>query len=243
MKIAIPKERHPDETRVAGSPEVVKKLTDLGFDVVVEKGAGAGASFSDAEFKQAGATIAKDERTALKTADIVFKVRRPIIKQGLNEVAMMKKGALLLATIYPTANRKDVEAYAKAGISAFAMELMPRISRAQSMDVLSSQSNLAGYKSVLDAASEFGRAFPMMMTAAGTIAPAKVFVLGVGVAGLQAIATSQTPGRRGHRLRCAPGGQGASGEPGAASSSRSIPKRPRTRKPPAVMPRKWAPIF
>ena len=194
MKIAIPKERRPDETRVAGSPEVVKKFTSLGFDVVVEKGAGATASFADAVFKEAGATIAKNERTALKTADIVFKVQRPIIKQGLNEVALMKKGALLLATIYATANRKDVEAYAKAGISAFAMEQMPRISRAQSMDVLSSQSNLAGYKAVLDAASEFGRAFPMMMTAAGTITPAKVFVLGVGVAGLQAIATAKRLG-------------------------------------------------
>ena len=144
MKIAIPKERYPDETRVAGSPEVVKKLTALGFDVVVEKGAGAMASFSDAEFIKAGASIAKDEQAALKTADIVFKVQRPIIKKGLNEIAMMKKGALLLAIVNATSNRKDVKAYAKAGISTFAMELMPRISRAQSMDVLSSQSNLAG---------------------------------------------------------------------------------------------------
>lgn len=196
MKIAIPKERRPGETRVAASPDMVKKLVGFGFDVVVEKGAGTVASFTDAAFKDAGATIAKDEATALKTADVIFKIQGPIIEgdASKNELAMMKKGAMLVAHIGALYNRDDVEAYAKAGITAFAMELMPRISRAQSMDILSSQSNLAGYKAVLDAAAEYSSAFPMMMTAGGTIAPAKVFIMGVGVAGLQAIATAKRLG-------------------------------------------------
>lgn len=196
MQIAIPKERRPGETRVAASPELVKKLVGFGFDVVVEKGAGAAAAFTDAAFKEAGATIAKDEASALKSADMVFKVQRPIIEGDAkdNEVAMMKKGAVLIAHIGALYNTKDVDAYAKAGITAFAMELMPRISRAQSMDILSSQSNLAGYRAVLDAAVEYSSAMPMMMTAGGTIAPAKVFIMGVGVAGLQAIATAKRLG-------------------------------------------------
>ncbi len=196
MKIAIPKERRPGETRVAISPDVVKKLVGFGFEVIVEKGAGMASSLTDDAFKEAGASIAKDEATALKSADIIFKIQRPIIDgdKNKNELGMMKKDAILIASIGALTNRKDVEAYAKAGITAFAMELMPRISRAQSMDILSSQSNLAGYKSVLDAAHEFGRAFPMMMTAAGTIPPAKVFIMGVGVAGLQAIATAKRLG-------------------------------------------------
>ena len=196
MKIAVPKERRPGEARVAVSPDVVRKFKGLGFDVAVEKGAGAGASFTDAAYREAGAVLAKDERTALKGADVVLKVRRPIVEGGKakSELAMMKKGAILIGHLEAVANKRDVAAYAKAGITAFAMELMPRISRAQSMDVLSSQSNLAGYRAVLDAAGEFGRAFPMMMTAAGTVAPAKVFVMGVGVAGLQAIATAKRLG-------------------------------------------------
>jgi NAD(P) transhydrogenase subunit alpha len=197
MKIAIPKERRPGEGRVAGSPDVVKKLTGFGFDVVVETGAGATSSFTDAVFKEAGATIAKDEKAALKDADIILKIQAPIIKgegEDAGELAAMKKGAILIAHLSALTSKKDVEAYAKAGITAFAMELMPRITRAQSMDILSSQSNLAGYKAVLDAAHEFGRAMPMMMTAAGTIAPAKAFVMGVGVAGLQAIATAKRLG-------------------------------------------------
>ncbi len=196
MKIAIPKERRPGETRVAVSPDVAKKLVGLGFDVIVEKGAGAGAAFTDDAFKEAGATIAKDEATALKDADVVLKVQRPIAEgdETNNELAMMKKGAVLIARLDALVNQKDVEAYANAGITAFAMELMPRITRAQSMDILSSQSNLAGYKAVLDAAAEFTSAMPMMMTAAGTIAPAKVFIMGVGVAGLQAIATAKRLG-------------------------------------------------
>ncbi len=194
MKIAIPKEHRPGETRVAGSPEVVKKLIALGFEVTVEKGAGDRASYPDQAFKDAGATIAKDEAAALKSADVVFKVQRPILEGDGNELAMMKKGAILIASLGALVNRNDVDAYAKAGITAFAMELVPRISRAQSMDILSSQSNLAGYKAVLDAAAEYGRAFPMMMTAAGTIAPARAFIMGVGVAGLQAIATAKRLG-------------------------------------------------
>ncbi|MEE9545646.1 MAG: NAD(P) transhydrogenase subunit alpha, partial [Rhodospirillales bacterium] len=196
MKIAIPKERRPGERRVASSPEVVKKLSGLGFDVVVEQDAGAGAFYSDAAFRGAGALIVKNAAAALKDADIVLKVRRPILEGGedSDELSKMKKGAILIANLGALGNPKDVEAYAAAGITAFAMELMPRISRAQSMDVLSSQSNLSGYKAVLDAASEFGRVFPMMMTAAGTVAPAKVFIMGVGVAGLQAIATAKRLG-------------------------------------------------
>jgi NAD(P) transhydrogenase subunit alpha len=190
MKIAVPRERRQGETRVAASPEVVKKLIGLGFQVTVEKGAGLGASFTDKAFEDAGAAIAKDAETALKTADIVFKVQAP----DPDEIPFMKKGAILIASLNALANPKEAEAYAKAGLTAFAMELMPRISRAQSMDVLSSQSNLAGYKAVIEAASEFGRAFPMMMTAAGTVPPAKVFVMGVGVAGLQAIATAKRLG-------------------------------------------------
>ena len=196
MKIAIPKERRAGETRVAGSPEVVKKLTGLGFQVVVEKGAGVSAAFTDDAFKAAGADIAADAATAVKDADVVLKVQAPMIggEDGLDEVSLMKKGAIVMGYLSALTERDRIETYAKAGITAFALELMPRITRAQSMDILSSQSNLAGYKAVLDAAAEFGRAFPMMMTAAGTVAPAKVFVMGVGVAGLQAIATARRLG-------------------------------------------------
>ena len=190
MKIAIAKESRPGERRVAASVEVVKKLTGFGFDVVVEKDAGREASITDQDFKDAGATIAKDAATTLKTADVVLKVQRPTDA----EVGLMKKGAVLCAHLSALTEKADVEALAKAGVTAFAMELMPRISRAQSMDVLSSQSNLAGYKAVLDACNEYGSALPMMMTAAGTIAPAKAFIMGVGVAGLQAIATAKRLG-------------------------------------------------
>jgi len=190
MKIAIPKERRAGETRVAASPEVVRKLIDLGFQVTVEKDAGHGASFTDAAFKDAGATIAKDVASATKSADIVLKIQGP----ETGELNHYKKGPILIGSLGALGNPKDMKAYAAAGLTSFAMELMPRISRAQSMDVLSSQSNLAGYKAVLDAASEFGRALPMMMTAAGTVAPAKVFIMGVGVAGLQAIATAKRLG-------------------------------------------------
>lgn len=194
MKIAIPKERAPGESRVAASPDMVKKYVGFGFDVVVETGAGDGAAMPDAEYEAAGATIAGDEAAALDGADAVFKVQRPSVSGDGNELAMMKQGAVLVGHLQALTNRDDVQAYADAGITAFAMELMPRISRAQSMDILSSQSNLAGYRAVIDGAYEFGKAMPMMMTAAGTVPPAKVFIMGVGVAGLQAIATAKRMG-------------------------------------------------
>jgi NAD(P) transhydrogenase subunit alpha len=196
MKIAVVKERRPFETRVAAVPETVKKLIGLGQTVTVESGAGDGAGLPDALYAEAGATLAPDAAAALKDADVVLKVQRPLTAQegGPDELALMKSGAILIGILAPLQSRDQVTAYAAAGVDAFAMELVPRITRAQAMDVLSSQANLAGYKSVLDAAQHFGRAFPMMMTAAGTIAPARVFVMGVGVAGLQAIATARRLG-------------------------------------------------
>ncbi|MGY8991352.1 MAG: Re/Si-specific NAD(P)(+) transhydrogenase subunit alpha [Rhodospirillales bacterium] len=195
MKIAVPKERRPGEKRVAISPEVAKKLIALGFDVTVESNAGEAASYTDAALKEAGATIAPDAASTLKDADVIIKVQPPIVEgETENELTHMKKGAIIIAHLSALTNKADVEQYAKSGLTAFALELMPRISRAQSMDILSSQSNLAGYRAVLDAAYEYGRGFPMMMTAAGTVPPAKVFIMGVGVAGLQAIATAKRLG-------------------------------------------------
>ncbi|SMF74796.1 NAD(P) transhydrogenase subunit alpha [Azospirillum oryzae] len=196
MKVAIPKERRAGELRVAASPETVKKLKGLGLDVVVESGAGLGSSITDAAYEAAGASIAADEASALADADIVLKVQRPLIaaEGGEDELSLIRKGALLFAILNPHNSRDHVKAYADAGVNAFAMEFMPRITRAQVMDVLSSQANLAGYKAVVDAASEYGRAFPMMMTAAGTVPPARAFIMGVGVAGLQAIATAKRLG-------------------------------------------------
>ena len=194
MKVAIPRERMPGETRVAASADMVKKLVGFGFEVVVEKGAGEDAAIPDADFEAAGATIAKDEASALGDADVVIKVQRPVMDGRLNEVTMMKSGAILVAQLAALTHRDEVEAYAQAGLTTFALELMPRISRAQSMDILSSQNNLAGYKAVIDGAAEFGSALPMMMTAAGTVPAAKVFIMGVGVAGLQAIATAKRLG-------------------------------------------------
>ena len=188
MKIAVLKEP-TGETRCAAIPETVKKLIALGAQVTVEKGAGDGASIADSEFKDAGATLAT-RAEAVKGADIILAVSGPDPKS----LTGAKKGALLIGGLDPARRRDAIEAYAAAGIDALAMEWLPRITRAQSMDVLSSQSNLAGYKAVVDAAAEFARAFPMMMTAAGTISPAKVFVMGVGVAGLQAIATARRLG-------------------------------------------------
>jgi len=195
MQIAIPKERRADEARVAASPDTVKKLKGLGFDIVVESGAGSSAAIPDSQFVEAGAVIAEDAAAALKDADIVLKVQRPLTaEEGLDEIAMLKPGAILIGTLAALQNKAQVQQYAERGVTAFAMELVPRISRAQNMDVLSSQANLAGYKSVLDAAAVYGRAFPMMMTAAGTVPPARVLVLGAGVAGLQAIATAKRLG-------------------------------------------------
>jgi H+-translocating NAD(P) transhydrogenase subunit alpha len=188
MKLGIPKETRPNETRVAATPESVKKFKALGVEILVESGAGAGAHFADSDYAAAGATLVS-AREAL-AADVVLKVQRPTAE----ELPHVRKGALLAAILSPYADRAMVSQYATQGVNAFAMEFMPRITRAQSMDVLSSQSNLAGYKAVIDAAGLFGRAFPMMMTAAGTIAAARVLVMGVGVAGLQAIATAKRLG-------------------------------------------------
>jgi len=190
VKIAVLKQAEAGELRVAATPETVKKYIGLGATVAVEKGAGDGASIADADYEAAGATIAATRKDVLKDADAVLAVQGPDPKA----LAGMKKDAWLIASLNPLGERARVDAYAKAGIEALAMEFVPRITRAQSMDVLSSQANLAGYKAVLDAAAEYGRAFPMMMTAAGTVSAAKVFVMGVGVAGLQAIATARRLG-------------------------------------------------
>jgi len=196
MKVAVVKERRAFERRVAASPDTVKRMVGMGLEVVVESGAGEGAWFSDAAFAEAGASLVADEAAALSDADIVLKVQRPLIggDAGIDELALLKRGAVLVGLLQPGQNPADAEAYAGAGIAAFAMELVPRITRAQAMDVLSSQANLAGYKAVIDAAVEFGRAFPMMMTAAGTIKASRLLVMGAGVAGLQAIATGRRLG-------------------------------------------------
>jgi NAD(P) transhydrogenase subunit alpha len=190
MKVAVLKERRAGETRVAATPETVKKLKGLGLDVTVESGAGNGAQVFDNDYIAAGATVSPDRATMLRDADIVLKVRGP----EPDEIQAMKKGAVYASLLAPYSEKDVIAKLAAQGVNAFAMEFIPRISRAQSMDVLSSQANLAGYKAVIDACAQFGRAFPMMMTAAGTIAPARVFIMGVGVAGLQAIATARRLG-------------------------------------------------
>jgi H+-translocating NAD(P) transhydrogenase subunit alpha len=187
MKIAIPKEIAAGEPRVAAVPDTVKKLKALGADVTIEPGAGAQSGVPDGDYEAAGASISAD---AVKDADIILKVRRP----EAGELSKYKRGALTIAIMDPYGSDAALKSMADAGVSAFAMELMPRITRAQAMDVLSSQANLAGYRAVIEAADSFGRAFPMMMTAAGTIPAAKVFIMGVGVAGLQAIATARRLG-------------------------------------------------
>ena len=194
MKVAIVKERRAYERRVAASPDSVKRLLAMGLDVAIESGAGEGASFPDAAYAASGAVIAADRASALAGADIVLKVQRPLIGGREDELGLLPRGAVLVGLLQPLQNRADVEAYAQAGLTAFALELLPRITRAQAMDALSSQANLAGYRAVLDAAGEFGRALPMMMTAAGTIKAARVLVMGAGVAGLQAIATARRLG-------------------------------------------------
>jgi H+-translocating NAD(P) transhydrogenase subunit alpha len=187
MKVAVTAETDPGEPRVAATPETVKKLTGLGAEVAVEPGAGVKSGILDADFAAAGANVTAD---AINGADIVLKVRRP----SGSELAGYKRGALVVAIMDPYGNETALKQMADAGLVAVAMELMPRITRAQSMDVLSSQANLAGYRAVIDAAEEYGRALPMMMTAAGTVPAAKVFIMGVGVAGLQAIATARRLG-------------------------------------------------
>jgi NAD(P) transhydrogenase subunit alpha len=188
LRIGVLRESAPGETRVAATPETVKKIVGLGHTVVVQAGAGANASAPDDLFKAAGAEIAGDG--GIGAADLVMKVRRPTEA----EVAAMRPGAGFVSLLEPYGDKAAIESLAKAKVDALAMEFIPRISRAQSMDALSSQANLAGYRAVIEAAALYGRAFPMMMTAAGTVAAAKVFVMGVGVAGLQAIATARRLG-------------------------------------------------
>jgi NAD(P) transhydrogenase subunit alpha len=189
LRIAVLKERAPGETRVAATPETVKKFLALGAGVAVEEGAGAAASITDAAYREAGADVVPGPQ-AVEGADIVLGIQAPDVMA----LAGARPGAMVAALFDPFARGDRVQAYADAGFEALSMEFMPRITRAQSMDVLSSQSNLAGYKAVLAAANVYGRAFPMMMTAAGTVQAAKVFVMGVGVAGLQAIATAKRLG-------------------------------------------------
>jgi NAD(P) transhydrogenase subunit alpha len=190
MIVVATSAEHGGEPRIALSPETAKKLKALGCEVRVQAGAGNGSFFLDSAFAEAGATVLPTAAETLKDADIVLKVRRP----SSEEVGTMKRGALLAAMLDPYSGKEGIEAMAAAGIDAFSMEFMPRITRAQSMDVLSSQSNLAGYKAVIDAAARFSRAFPMMMTAAGTVPAARVFIMGAGVAGLQAVGTAKRLG-------------------------------------------------
>ena len=190
MRIAVPTEADPSETRVAATPETVKKYVGLGAEVAVQAGAGIKSGITDADFQSAGATLASDAAGAIAGADIVLRVKRP----AGNEVEGAKPGAAVIAIMDPYGNQDAVADLGRRGVTAFAMELMPRITRAQVMDVLSSQANLAGYRAVIDGAAEYGRAIPMMMTAAGTIPAARIFIMGVGVAGLQAIATARRLG-------------------------------------------------
>src|SRR5882724_1710198 len=189
MKIAIVRERADGETRVAATPETVQKLIGLGNTVSIEAGAGDSARFPDKDYAAAGATVTS-AADAVKDADIVLTVRRPTPDVLIGA----KQGALVIGSMDPYGNEADIASLARMGVTLVAMEFMPRITRAQVMDILSSQANLAGYRAVIEAAEAFGRAFPMMMTAAGTIPAAKVFVMGVGVAGLQAIATARRLG-------------------------------------------------
>src|SRR4051795_1716097 len=188
MKIGIPRERRDDERRAAASADTVKRYKGLGLEPVVEAGAGNGAAVSDQMFTEAGANVV--DEAATWDSEIVLKVQRPTDE----EMARLKQGQVLVGMLDPYNSREQVEAYAKAGVTAFAMELLPRTTRAQAMDVLSSQANLAGYKALVDAMAEYSRVLPMMMTAAGTVTPAKVFIVGAGVAGLQAIATARRMG-------------------------------------------------
>jgi NAD(P) transhydrogenase subunit alpha len=190
VALAVTRERRDGETRCAVTPDTIKKLTALGCTVTVEAGAGQGSSIPDVEFAAAGATVAADTHAVLSGADVLLKVRGPTAQ----EISALKPGAIVVALLDAYREKDTVAALAKAGATTFAMEFVPRITRAQVMDALSSQANLAGYRAVIEAAHSYGRGFPMMMTAAGTVAAAKVFVMGVGVAGLQAIATARRLG-------------------------------------------------
>ncbi len=190
MRIAVPSETQGNETRVAATPDTVKRLIGMGADFVVQSRAGLSSGITDSEFETAGAKIASSAADTVRDADVVLQVRRPVA-DALHGV---KPGAIVLAVMDPYGNEAELQKLADAKVSAFAMEFMPRITRAQSMDVLSSQANLAGYRAVVDGAAEYGRALPMMMTAAGTVPAARIFIMGVGVAGLQAIATARRMG-------------------------------------------------
>jgi NAD(P) transhydrogenase subunit alpha len=190
VKVASPKERAQDERRVALVPDTATKLKGAGLEVSVERGAGSAAFLSDAEYEKAGVVVVNDAASLLADADAVLKVQAP----ALDEIDLIKKGAVLISFLQPATQGDIVRALAKRGVTAFSLELVPRISRAQSMDALSSQASAAGYKAVLLAAARLGKFFPMMMTAAGTVAPARVLVMGAGVAGLQAIATARRLG-------------------------------------------------
>jgi NAD(P) transhydrogenase subunit alpha len=195
MKIAILKERRPHETRVAATPETVKKLKALGAEITIEAGAGVAAAYTDQAYLDAGANIVADAASAVAASDIIFKIQRPMsAEEGVDELALLRAGQTLMSPLGALTNKDLVAALAAKGVQAFALELIPRITRAQSMDILSSQANLAGYKAVLLAADNFGRIFPQMMTPGGTLAPARAFIMGVGVAGLQAIATARRLG-------------------------------------------------
>ena len=195
MKIVILKERRPHETRVAATPETVKKLKALGAEITIEAGAGVAAAYTDQAYIDAGANIVPDAATASAAGDIIFKVQRPMsAEEGVDELALLRSGQTLMSPLGALTNRDLVGALAAKGVQAFALEMIPRITRAQSMDILSSQANLAGYKAVLLAADNFGRIFPQMMTPGGTLAPARAYIMGVGVAGLQAIATARRLG-------------------------------------------------
>ncbi|MFL0810019.1 MAG: Re/Si-specific NAD(P)(+) transhydrogenase subunit alpha [Agarilytica sp.] len=196
MKIVVPIERRVAERRVAATPETVKKFKGMGFDVAIESGAGLNSRYTDAMYVEAGASIVEDTAALYQDAGIVLKVQRPLLagEGDVDELALIPEGALLISVLSPYNAPESLQKYADAKVTAMALEFVPRITRAQSMDVLSSQSNLAGYRAVLDAAFEYDRGMPMMMTAAGTVAPARVMVLGAGVAGLQAIATAKRLG-------------------------------------------------
>ena len=196
MKIGVPRERRPGEARVAVSPDTAKRLAGRGIEVLIERGAGQAARFADQSFADAGARLVDDAAGIYGDADVVLKVRRPLCADegASDEMALLRSGQVLVGMLDPYNNPDQVAAYAEAGVIAFALELLPRTTRAQSMDVLSSQANLAGYRAVIDGLAEFDRVMPMLMTAAGTVPPAKVFVIGAGVAGLQAIATARRLG-------------------------------------------------
>jgi H+-translocating NAD(P) transhydrogenase subunit alpha len=196
MRIGVPREQRPGEHRVAASPDTVKRLIAKGVEVLVERGAGARARFADQAFTDAGARLIEETPALYRDADVVLKVRRPLGagEGAIDEMTLLRPGQVLIGMLNPYQNRDQVAAYAEAGVTAFALELLPRTTRAQSMDVLSSQANLAGYRALIDGLAEFDRVMPMLMTAAGTVPPAKVFVIGAGVAGLQAIATARRLG-------------------------------------------------